>query len=109
MARWLIEMNTPADRLATAERAKNALSEFLEPAFEAVEHEWSEKMIAAAASTDPRAEQIITRLATGVKAIRTVRKLIEAHVADGALAEAEMKRGAQIARMSDHKRSVVGV
>lgn len=100
---------TPADRFARAERAKSAMAEFLAPAFAKVEAEWAEKMIAAAASSDPRAEQIITRLATGVKAIRTVRALIEADVADGSMAEAEIKRSAQIARMSDHKRSVVGV
>lgn len=100
---------TPSERLAHAERAKAALNDFLAPAFEKVETEWAEKMIAAAASSDPRANEIITRLATGVKAIRTVRAQIEAAVADGAMAEADIKRSAQIAQMSEHKRSIVGV
>lgn len=100
---------TPSERISRADRAKAAMAEFLAPAFELVEREWGEKMIAAAASTDPRAPEIIARLANGVKAARTVRAQIEAHIADGALAEAELKRSAQIARMSDHKRSVVGV
>lgn len=100
---------TPAERLQHADRAKAALTEFLAPAFEHVEREWAEKMIATAASSDPRAAEVIMRLATGVKAIRTVRAQIEAIVADGRLAESEMKRGAQIAQMSEHKRNVVGV
>lgn len=97
------------DRITEADRAKAALADFLAPAFEAVEAEWAEKMITAAASSDPRAPEIIQRLATGVKAIRTVRAQIEAVVMDGMLASAELQRSAQIAKMSDHKRSVVGV
>lgn len=85
------------------------MAEFFAPAFDQVEAEYAEKMITAAASTDPRAEQIIARLANGIKAARTVRKLIEAHIADGTMAEQELTRKAQISRMSDHKRSVVGV
>jgi len=100
---------TPTERIQTAERAKAALSEFLEPAFARVEQDWAEKMIEVAASSNPRAPEIITRLATGVKAIRTVRGLIEGIVADGKLAEAEHQRSAQISRMSEHKRQVVGV
>lgn len=102
-------MVTPSERLARADRAKAALAEFLTPAFEQVEREWAEKMITAAASTDPRAPEIIARLANGVKAIRTVRGQIEGVVADGALAESELKRSAQISQMSEHKRNVVGV
>lgn len=100
---------TPSERISRADRAQAAMDEFFAPAFELVEKEWAEKMIAAAASSDPRAPEIIMRLANGVKAARTVRKQIEAHIADGTLAEAEIKRSAQLARMSDHKRSVVGV
>lgn len=100
---------TPAERMSRADRARAAMDEFFGPALEHVEAEYAEKMIKTAASSDPRATDVIARLANGIKAARTVRALIEAHVSDGVLAEQELKRSAQVARMSDHKRSVVGV
>ena len=98
-----------SDRMAKGERARAALEEFLAPAFEHVEKDYAEKMIASAASTDPRAREVIERLANGIKSARVVRGLIEAFVMDGAVAEQELKREAQLSRMSDHKRAIVGV
>ena len=100
---------TPNERIARAERAKAAMDEFFGPAFAVVEQDYAEKMITAAASVDPRAPEIIARLANGIKAARSVRAQIEALVLDGRLAEQDMQRTAQLSRMSDHKRSVVGV
>lgn len=97
------------ERIARADRAKAAMAEFLAPAFEHVEREYGEKMITAAASTDPRAPEVIARLANGVKVARQIRAQIEAIVADGAVAESDVARTAQLSRMSDHKRSIVGV
>ncbi len=97
------------DRLARSERAKAAMDEFFAPAFAHVEQDYAEKMIQAAASVDPRAPEIITRLANGVKVARQVRAQIEAIVAGGKLAEQDMAREAQIGRMSEHKRNLVGV
>lgn len=100
---------TPHERQARADRAKAAMDEFFAPAFKHVEDDYAEKMITAAASTDPRAVDVIARLANGIKAARSVRGLIEAFIADGVAAEAEIQRSAQISRMSPHKRTVVGV
>jgi hypothetical protein len=85
------------------------MADFLSPAFDHVEAEWMENLIKTAGSTDPRAPEIITRLTSGIKAIRTVRAQVEAIVADGVAAEAEITRHAQLSRMSPHMRSVVGV
>lgn len=100
---------TPADDIARADRAKAFMDEFLAPAIAHVEQDYAEKMISTAASTDPRAREIIERLANGVKAVRVVKSLIERHIMDGAIAQQDMQRSAQLSRMSDHKRSVVGV
>lgn len=100
---------TPHDRLARAERAKAALNEFLAPAFDHIEREWYERMVATAGSSDPRLPDVVLRLAAGVQAIRKVRAEIMAVVADGNVAEAEISRDAQIAKLSDHKRSMLGV
>jgi len=98
-----------SDRVARGDRAKAALAEFLEPAFKQVEHDYAEKLIAAATSTDPRAREVIERLSHGIKAVRVVRGLIEAHVLDGAIAEKEMRSDAKLARMSEFQRATVGV
>lgn len=100
---------TPNDRIARADRAKAAMEEFFGPAFDHVETEWYEKLIHIAGQDDPNAEKRIMRITAAVKAIRIVRAQIEALVLDGRLAEQDMQRTAQLARMSDHKRSVVGV
>lgn len=99
---------TPHERAARADRAKLALQEFLAPAFDHVETEWYENLIKTAGSTDPRAPEIITRLTAGVKAVRVVRAQIEAIIAEGGMAEAEITREAQLSKMSGHMRSVVG-
>lgn len=99
---------TPSDRMARGERAKAAMAEFFGPAFEHVEQEYAERMIATAASTDPRAPEVIARLANGVKAARVVRGQIEAFIMDGKMAEEEAKRGAKIAQMSDFHRATIG-
>ncbi len=100
---------TPSERIARADRAKAALAEFLAPAFAHVEQDYSEKLITAAASVDPRAPEIIARLANGVKAARTARGLIEAFVMDGKMAEQELQGAAKVQRMTPFHRSVIGV
>lgn len=83
---------TDAERIERARRAKLAIDEFLTPAFAVVEAEYGEKMIAVAASTDPRSPEIIARLASGIKVARQVRAQIEAIVADGKVAQNEIDR-----------------
>lgn len=99
---------SPHDRQARADRAKAALAEFLNPAFDHVEREWYEKMVATAGSSDPRLPDVVLRLAAGVQAIRKVRAEILAVIADGNAAEVEIAREAQLNKMSTHMRSVVG-
>lgn len=100
---------TPSEVLARAERAKAAMDEFFGPAFTHVEADYAEKMIKAAASTDPRSREVIEKLALGIKAVRVVRSLIEGHVSEGKLAAADMKHDAKLSRMSDFQRATIGV
>lgn len=99
---------TPSERLSRADRARTEL-EFVGPAFDYVEGEWMDKLIKTAGSTDPRVPEIISRLSAGIAAIRKVRAEVEAVIADGQVASTEMERAAKLARMSDHKRQIVGV
>ena len=99
---------TPAERLSRADRAKAAMVEFLEPAFTHVEQEWYEKLVHQAGQEDPKMAERIHRITTAIKSIRVVRAQIEAIVVDGAMAEAEIKRNAQVSQMSEHKRKTIG-
>ncbi len=100
---------SPHERTARADRARAALDEFLGPAFDHVEREWYENLIRTASSSDPRSPEIISRLTAGIQAIRKVREQVAGYVSDGALADSEIAREAQLSKMTPHMRSVVGV
>lgn len=98
-----------AQRIDRARRASQALDEFLAPAIALIEADYGEKMIAAAASTDPRSTEIITRLAQGIKVARQVKSLIEAYVTDGKAVEAERERKARLEEMNPSQRRLLNV
>lgn len=103
---------TEQQRIERARLAKQALDEFLTPAFEIVEQDYGEKMIAAAASTDPRAPEVISRLANGIKAARQAKAMIEALVADGEVAAADKARAeknAELAERSPARSRLLGI
>lgn len=91
---------TESQRVERARQAQMALDEFLAPAFAVVEADYAEKMVAAAASTDPRAPEVIARLANGIKAARSARSQIELLVADGVEAKDAIARNARIDDMT---------
>lgn len=99
---------TPNERMARADRAKGAMDEFVGPAFDHIENEWMEKLISTAGSSDPRVPEIVARVSAGIAAIRKVRAEIMAVVADGAMAESELRKDARVSQMSDYHRSVIG-
>lgn len=74
---------TPEQSIERARRAKLAMDEFLEPALEVIEADYAEKMIEVAASSNPRATEIIARLANGVSVTRQIRSQIMNIIADG--------------------------
>lgn len=88
------------ERVRRGEQARMALSDFLAPAFAVVEADYAEKMIDAAASTDPRAPDVIARLANGIKVARQVRAQIEAIVHDGVEAKNKIERTAATEELS---------
>lgn len=90
---------TERQRIERARRAKEAMDEFVAPALAEIEADYAEKMITAAASVDPRAPEVIARLANGIKVARQVRSLIEAFISDGREAEAALNRAE---RMKEH-------
>lgn len=98
---------TAEQRIARAHRAKQALEEFLTPALASIEAEYAEKMIDAAASTDPRAPDLIQRLATGVKVARRIRAQVEAFVQDGDVAAMDKAYAEKIGDMAVPDRRLV--
>jgi enoyl-CoA hydratase/carnithine racemase len=100
---------TNPQRVERARQAKLALDNFLAPAFEVVEIEYAEKMINVAASTDPRAPEIIARLANGVKVARQVRTQIEAMVSDGDDAQHMIDRAKRIEAMTPSQRRLLNI
>lgn len=100
---------TDAERVRYGEQAKRALADFLAPAFAVVEADYAEKMIEAAASSNPRAPDVIARLANGVQVARQVRAQIEALVLDGELVKAQMIKAENIGQMSKPKQRLLKV
>lgn len=100
---------TEAQRVELARRAKLALDEFVAPALAMIEADYAEKMIAVAASTDPRAPESIARLANGIKVARQVGALIESYVLDGDLAKRDMIRATEIKDMSPAKQRLLKI
>lgn len=94
---------TLEQRIERARRAKLAMEEFFAPAFDAVEQEYGERMISVAGSVDPRAPEVIARLANGIKAARSVRSQIEGYIAEGQVAEREKEATDKLAAMSPAK------
>jgi hypothetical protein len=100
---------SPDERIARAHRARQAMEEFFDPALATIEADYAEKMIAAAASVDPRAPDIIARLAQGIKVARQVRAQIEAHIADGAVAQKEKADAERLGDMTPAKRRLLAI
>lgn len=100
---------TAREREERARRARMAMEEFFTPALATIEADYGEKMIAAAASTDPRAPEVIARLANGIKVARQVRAQIEAIIADGEVARQERERADHLDAMPAAKRRLVQV
>lgn len=98
-----------AERVRLAEAANRALEQFLGPAFDIVEADYAEKLIKVAASTDPRAPDVIARLANGLKSAREARAQIDALVADGKWARNDMIRAEKIAGMSAPARRLLNI
>lgn len=100
---------TDSQRVERARQASMALETFLEPAFAVVEADYAEKLIAAASSTDPRAPEIIARLANGLKAARSARSQIEALVADGIDAQRTIERTEKVTELSPARQRLLRI
>lgn len=83
---------TEQQRAERARRAAQAMKEFFEPAFDVVEQDYTQKIIDAAASSDPRTPEVIARLANGIKAMRSAKAMIVSIIMDGEVAQSEINR-----------------
>lgn len=97
------------ERIETARRAQQALDDFLAPAFAVVEADYTEKLVNAATSTDPRAGEIVARLAAGMKAARSAHGMIMTLVADGELTKAGMIKAERIEGMTAPDRRLLNI
>lgn len=100
---------TPEERIARAGRAQSYHDEFLGPVLREIEADYAEKMISVAASADPRAPEIIARLANGISVARQVKSRIETFIADGAVARADDDRKHAIEGMSPSDRRFLNI
>jgi hypothetical protein len=66
-------------------------------------------MISVAASTDPRAPEIIARLANGVKVSREIKAQILRHVADGEVAKRDLEQAKRLEYMTPAKRRLQSI
>ena len=100
---------TEQQRVELARQARMALDDFLAPAFAMVEADYAEKMITAAASTDPRTPEVIARLANAIKASRQAHNAIKLLVADGDVAKSQMIRAERVEEMSPARKRLLNI
>lgn len=112
MSKWArcgkVDALTNEDRIARAERARAAYREFIEPALTILKAEYGNRMIDLADETVGQ-EAKIAKLALAIKISRRVGSHIEAIIADGKEAQAQGDYAAQISKIPEHKRSILGL
>lgn len=102
MSEWHM---TDSERMARAEQAKQALGQFLSPAFDVCRQAYIDALadIASKPMYDKN-RAAMEKLAVGIKVIDEVRRQIENVVADGSLARADNDRAKMLANLSTEKR-----
>jgi glycyl-tRNA synthetase alpha subunit len=98
-------MSEESLRMARANQAEQALTQFLAPAFDVVRTDYMEKLASIAAkplTNDMRAG--MEKLALAVKVVDEVRAQVTALVADGQVAQSDLRRASNIAELPSEKR-----
>lgn len=101
-------MTTERERADRGNRAETALAEFLLPAFDVVEGEYTARITEIAAK-EPWETDKIRKLAAAVRIAREVRAQIEQLVADGKMAQSELQRTRAIENLPDARKRVLGI
>lgn len=99
---------TPEQRAARAHRAKQAMEEFISPAFDYTRAEFINRMGMHAASK-PWAVDEIRALALAVKVLDEVRGQVSACILDGEVAARDMIKAEQVERIRPSKRKILGI
>jgi hypothetical protein len=99
---------TPQQRVERANRAKRAMEEFLDPAFELVMDTYLSRVEELSAK-EPWSASKITALANATRIAREVRSQIEAIVRDEVDARAGIKRAQRIEELSPARRRLLQI
>ena len=99
---------TPQDRIARAERAKNACDEFLSPAITMVKAEYATRLERIADGMFWRPFAAI-KVMIALKIARRVEAQIRAIIEDGKLADHELERARNLSKINPYQRDVMGV
>lgn len=100
-----------AHRIGRAHRAQAALDEFLTPMFDALEAEYTARMIEIAnteLSRERRTDKI-TALALALKIVRTTRSGMNEYVRDGELARDSKLRAQSVEKMTAPQRRLFAI
>lgn len=99
---------TPEQRAERARLAKQALDNFLAPAFTELDNAYTGRLAAVCAS-EPWATNKIAALANATRIVAEVRAQIEAVVADGDVARREIDHAKRIEQLSPAKKRLLSI
>ena len=102
---------TEAERIARAQRAEAAYTEFFEPMIDALKEEYAHRIVEVAnteLNRDKRADKL-TGLSIAHRIVTTLDEGMKATIADGALAQRAKIRADEIEKMSAPQRRLLGI
>ena len=102
---------TPTERLARAQRAEAAYTEFFEPMIDELKNVYSERLVEIAnteLNRDQRADKI-TALSNALKILATLDNGMQAIVKDGEMAASDIAKADKIERMTKPQRRLLGI
>lgn len=100
-----------SQRLASAQRAKAAYEEFIEPMFDELRNEYGDRIVEVATTElnrDKRSDKL-TALSVAHKVLNTLDAGMKAMISDGELALRDKLRAEKIEQMSAPQRRLLGI
>lgn len=99
-------MSDEANRMACAERADQAMQEFISPALATIREDYTAKLTDVAAKHPMRGEPLamVEKLATALKIVDQIEVQMRALIADGDAAKVDASRADQMARLNTEQR-----
>ncbi len=102
--------DTTTDRMNRAQRANEAMVEFIGPALEVMRTDYMDKLRDVAAKHPMRGEPLamVEKLSTALKIVDQIEVQMRALIADGTVAQADADRASNIARLNTEQRRYAG-